>query len=496
MRRIDVDDKQKQLTKIVGEKFVLGDPQILETYSRDQSFAKPMRPLLVVKPKNAEEVQSVVEWANETNTPLVPVSSGAPHFYGGTVPSVPGAVIVDLSRMNEIKHVSLADRSASVEPGVTYAQLIPALDKAGLVLDIPLLPSAKQSVIASCLERQPKMTPNHNWSLLDPLQSVDIVWGCGERQAGGGMGGGPAPGTKIYDDGEVPEIPRFKGAAHCDWHRLVSGAQGSMGIVTSGSLKCRVKSKVHRLIFLAANDLTGLIDCAYRILRLRWGEEFILLNNANLADLLGGGLDKIKALKEELPPWVMSIGISGQSLFSEERANINEAEIKDIAQQFGLQGMSAIPGVTAGQMLEVILHPSPEPYWKLGFKGACEDIFFQTTLDKTPQFVRTMYSIAENLRYPTSDIGVYIQPQHQGTCCHCEFNLPFNPGIQKEAEKVKEFSTKASEELMRQGAYFSRPYGKLAEMMFSRNFTAIKLLKDVRKILDPNNILNPGKLCF
>jgi len=42
----------------------------------------PRNPLLVVKPKNAEEVQGVVAWANQTRTPLVPVSSGAPHFRG------------------------------------------------------------------------------------------------------------------------------------------------------------------------------------------------------------------------------------------------------------------------------------------------------------------------------------------------------------------------------------------------------------------------------
>ena len=64
-------------------------------------------------------------------TPLVPVSSGAPHFYGDTVPSVPGAVMVDLSRMDKIIKVDARNRIAVIEPGVTYGQLQPALAKAG-----------------------------------------------------------------------------------------------------------------------------------------------------------------------------------------------------------------------------------------------------------------------------------------------------------------------------------------------------------------------------
>jgi FAD/FMN-containing dehydrogenase len=49
-------------------------------------------------------VQKLVKLANETMTPLVPVSSGPPHFRGDTVPGIGGAVIVDLSGMKKIIH--------------------------------------------------------------------------------------------------------------------------------------------------------------------------------------------------------------------------------------------------------------------------------------------------------------------------------------------------------------------------------------------------------
>src|SRR4030042_4860248 len=112
-----------ELTKIVGSDNVLDSPAVLEKYSKDSSFVTQIMPRCVVKPGNADEVQKIVKWANETLTPLVPVSSGLPHFRGDTVPSVDGAVIVDLSRMNKIMRVDPVNRVAMVEPGVPFGKL-------------------------------------------------------------------------------------------------------------------------------------------------------------------------------------------------------------------------------------------------------------------------------------------------------------------------------------------------------------------------------------
>ena len=120
-------DKKDELIKIVGAENVITDPINLDVYSRDHSFTAPRKPLLVVKPKNAEEVQGIVKWANETKTPLVPVSSGLPHFRGDSVPSSEGAVIVDLSGMNRIIMMDRRNRVAIVEPGVTFSKLQPEL---------------------------------------------------------------------------------------------------------------------------------------------------------------------------------------------------------------------------------------------------------------------------------------------------------------------------------------------------------------------------------
>jgi len=75
-----VDSKKEELMGIVGKENVLDDPETLEAYSQDHSFALPMKPWFVVKPENTCKVQEIVKWANQSRTPLVPVSSGPPTF--------------------------------------------------------------------------------------------------------------------------------------------------------------------------------------------------------------------------------------------------------------------------------------------------------------------------------------------------------------------------------------------------------------------------------
>ncbi len=50
--------------------------------------------------------------------------------------------------------------------------------------------------------------------------------------------------------------------------------------------------------------------------------------------------------------------------------------------------------------------------------------------------------------------------------------------------------------LMNQGAFFSRPYGELATMMYERASGYTMALKRLKKVFDPKNIMNPGNLCF
>jgi FAD/FMN-containing dehydrogenase len=482
------------LTEIIGKQRVINKSEILDRYSHDDSFAPSMRPRLVVQPRNADDVQQVVTWANQTKTPLVPVSSGEPRFRGDTVPSVPEAVIVDLSRMDKIVRIDRRNRMVIIEPGVTYPQLQPALAEQGLRLSTPLLPRQSKSVIASLLEREPRLVPKYSYTLPEPLRCLELVWGNGEIMRTGEAGGYYPTLEQQWEMGLAQVFSG--GPGQVDYYRLVSGAQGSMGIVTWASVKCELLPKVHKFFFIPADDLTRLIECAYQLLRVRLGDEFLVLDSTNLASILSMDADEIQAAKDKLPPWAIIMGIAGRGLFPEEKVDFQEKDTRDIVQQLGLELLPAVSGITGEQIMSALLNPSPEPYWKLTYKGACQDIFFMSTLDKVPGFVDTVLAAANALGYPASDIGLYLQPQHQGTSCHCEFSLPYDSGDKIETDCVKELLETGSEALIRQGAYFSRPYGIWADMVYNRDARNREMIRTIKGIFDPNNILNPGKLCY
>jgi FAD/FMN-containing dehydrogenase len=488
-----MNEKKTSLRAIVGEDGVLENPELGISFSLDHYLIKPLKPCFEVKPKNVDEVRQVVLWANETQTPLVPISSGEPHLRGDTYPTAPESVIVDLSGMKRILKIDRRNRLALIEPGVTYTELQPALQEEGLRIVAPLLPRKNKSVIASLLEREPVMSPKYQWNLLEPLRSLEIIWGNGDKFY---SGGGSFRGEKEeeWQAGLVPVVG--PGPGQMDFYKFVSAAQGSMGIVTWASVKCEVYPEKRKFYFIPSEKLERLIDFTYKLLKFRFGDELFILNNTCLANILADQVTEIEALKNALPAWTVVVDISGGHLLAEERLAAQENDIRDLAQQHGLQMVPALKDIRSEKMLDILLQPSPEPYWKLRYKGGSQEIFFLTTLDKTPNFVTTMFSVANDEQYPIQDIGVYLQPVHQGVGCHCEFILPFDRVNQAEVEKTQKLFREASHGLLKQGAYFSRPYGIWANMVYNADVRTTIVTRKIKDIFDPNHVMNPGKLCF
>jgi FAD/FMN-containing dehydrogenase len=485
---------EKKLAKIVGAANVSQKPSVLEEYSADMSFVNTVRPAYVVKPRNSGDIAKLVKLANKTLTPLVPVSSGPPHFRGDTVPGTGGAVIVDLTRMKKVIRVDRFHRVAMVEPGVTFGELIPAVEKAGLRLNMPLAPRKSKTVVGSMLEREPVVMPKYQWDISDPMACVEVVFGNGETFRTG-QAAGPGTIEEQWAAGGAQKTPYGPGPAQ--WNRLIQGAQGTMGIVTWASLRCELLPKLEEPFFVGSADLDRLFELVHWLIRLRMVNECLVLNNINLAALVAKKwpADYLD-LKESLPPWVLFFNVAGYDYFPEERVSSQMKGISDLTNRIGLEAERAVSRVSAAEMLKIVQRPSAEPYWKLRGKGACHDIFFITTYEKLEGQISVMYELANEFGYPATDIGVYLQPIVQGANCHCEFNLFYDPENPTELERVEELASFAVTSLMATGAYFSRPYDKSARMIVNRDAAYVEALTRVKEIVDPNKVMNPGKLCF
>ena len=98
--------------------------------------------------------------------------------------------------------------------------------------------------------------------------------------------------------------------------------------------------------------------------------------------------------------------------------------------------------------------------------------------------------------YSMNDIGGYLQPIEHNRACHLEFNFFYDPANPLEIERVRNLYRDVAIDFLNEGAFFSRPYGELAPILYERAAGYTMILKRVKKVFDPNNIMNPGNLCF
>ncbi len=487
---------KEKLIKIVGAGNVDEKPTTLEKYASDMSFVNAVRPACVVKPKNAGQIQKIIKLANETKTALVPVSSGAPHFHGDTVPGIGGAIILDLSGMNKIINVDRARRVAMVEPGVTYGQLIPACEKEGIRLNMPLMPKKNKTVMGSLLEREPVVMPKYQWDVSDPVACLEVVFGNGDIfRTGQAAGPGTVEEQWKVSVGGVQKAPYGPGVA--SWHRLVQGAQGTIGVSTWISMRCELLPAMEEPFVVNSSSFGPLLELASWLVRLRTANECFILNRTSLAAMFAKKFPKdYQNLMNTLPPFTLFYNLAGYEYYPEERISSYVKEITDITKRLGLESVKSAGGLSAVEIMKAVQQPSAEPYWKIRSKGASEDIMFTTINDKLEDLVDTMYKLAEKAGFPASDMGIYIQPMVQGTGVHCEFNLFYDPKNASEAARVKALSTAAVKGLMAHGAFFSRPYGENAKLIMNKDAASIGVMNKLKVMFDPNYIMNPGKVGF
>jgi len=171
--------------------------------------------------------------------------------------------------------------------------------------------------------------------------------------------------------------------------------------------------------------------------------------------------------------------------------------LRETCEAAGVDLLSVLPSCIA--LDKVFLAEFYRPFTalkKFRFKGSVHDLTFKSPLMKIGALEDLLLSHCYQEGYSPQDVGGYCLPLERGRAIHLEFDLHCNMRDRGETEKVKQIWHRASEVLMNNGAYFDRPYGPWAEMVYSRAANYTQKLRDVKREIDPNNILNPGKLCF
>jgi FAD/FMN-containing dehydrogenase len=450
----------------------------------------PAEPSCVLRPADADELQQLMRLANELRLNLTVASSTGRHCKGGLA-AAKHNMRVDLSSWKGIPWINRRNRVCLIEPGVTYGELLPRLEAEGMTAPMPLAPRSGKSVLAAVMDREPSTWPNRQWDSGDPLASTEFIFGSGERFRTGAAGG---PGTLEAQRAAGGAHKSSAGPSQTDFHRVVQGSQGTMGVVTWIALRAELRPQIERPFLLGANSLSDLVPYVYEVQRPWLGEHSFILDRTAAALLLSaGGGDSFAELRDSLPAYLCLQNVAGFERLPEERVAYQTRDIEEIARKNGLDPVPALGRVSARKLLETASTPGVEVDWRHHHPGHCLSIFFLTTLDRAPGLIGLFGDLARGEGLGEERIGCYVQPVVQNHACHVELLAPFDPEQPAEVDRMRKLERDSAAKLAAAGAFFSRPYGSAALTAFQRNRASYEVLEKVKGVFDPNGILNDGK---
>jgi len=479
------------LENILGPENVSSDPEKIKKYAADQSFVQPRSPDIVVFPQNVEQVQEVVNYANRTNTPVVPFSSGL-NFHGAAIPRE-GGILMDLSQMNRILEINEDNWHCVIEPGVTARQLQDELEKHSLKAMLPAGIHPERSVMTSLLERDPAIASASFEFGNELIMDTELVLPTGELFRTGLWSSGVKPGSPM-------------GPVRAMLNRLWTAAQGTLGIMTKMNIKVEYLPRKRKIFMIPFDSFPEAMPTLRAVQRKEIGHECFLINNFNSAAIACRDwtvadtfpAEKIpskefESLRTSLPEWLLVVCANGGPRRPEGKIAYEEKALQEICAAEQLQTYD-------NPLLSELFSEETLRPWgilkKFRYKGSVHDISFKTTLKRFPDFQRIVMELVNRYHYPLRDVGIFIMPLERGRAYHCIADFHCNHNNLPEIADVKNLWLEASERLIDEGALFDRPYGAWADMVYSRAGTYTQKLKEIKKEIDPNNILNPGHLCF
>jgi len=468
------------------------DMTACRSFASDSDTAQGYMPRAVLKPRSTEEVISLIRWANDTGTGVVPVSSTGRRRRGDTVPASSNTVIADLSGMKQLLHADARDKIAILEAGVDFGTVDDLLRPHGLRALRPLVPRAGKSVIASFLEREPLINANEHWDVADPFGGTLLVLGNGSSAP---TGGAAIEGTLAEQLARGHRQMMPIGPTNLDLLRVLQGAQGSLGVMTWAALYCERIPSLEPGWFAGADTLEPVIDLARDLLHRRLGNALFIVDRVQLALLLAQDRRGFAALADALPAWTLFVGLSAGRQAPAEKMAWQQADLEACAARHGTRLTAALADHTGTDLGHRLRKPDPVAFRDRAF-GAHRELFFLQQLDRAGSFVPLVQDALVGAGAGLAPCGVYIQPMAQGVYAHIEFTFPYDPASPEETKRSAIACRDAAKRCAAAGAFFSRPYGAWADLAYRQDDSIRPLMALTKSILDPAGVMNPNRLPY
>ncbi len=227
------DNIIQEIKNICGESYVISDSEGLEKYGHDETEALFFLPQIAIKPRSAEEISRVMRICNENNIPVTPRGAGT-GLSGGALPHL-GGVLISTERMNTIIKIDLKNLQVITEPGVITEVLQDAVKAHHLFY--PPDPSSRGSCFigGNIAENSGGPKAVKYGVVKDYVLNLEVVLPTGEI---------------IWTGSDV-----LKNSTGYNLTQLMVGSEGTLGIVTKIVLKLIPLPKYDLLMLAPFDDV-------------------------------------------------------------------------------------------------------------------------------------------------------------------------------------------------------------------------------------------------
>jgi D-lactate dehydrogenase (cytochrome) len=448
----------EELSNLVERDRISWGESVLDLHSRDQSHHPTVRPDVVIWPQGVEEVSRILSYCNGKGIPVTPWGAGT-SLEGNPIP-VKGGVVLDFSLMNRILQIRPQDFQADVEPGVIYQDLNERLRHMGLFF--PPDPGARATIGGMIGNNASGTRTVRYGSTKDYVLRLKVVLASGEVVQLGSRAS--------------------KSSSGYDLLHLFVGSEGTLGVVVEATLRLvgmPPDSSAMIAAFAHLKDAgnavfeimrAGLEPCALEVL----SEECVALIKREMAlDLPVANLLFVEFLGPSMS-YLNEVAFTAEELLKETGAIMVQKGI-------GRDKRDSLFRARY-QLGEMIIRSHPE-------RG------FLTTdmavpISKFPELLMFAREITRGLEIPA-----YI-------FCHAgngniHVALMGKRGDDKEWDLIRQINEALVEKALELEGTCTGEHGVglgKKHFMEREHKSSLGLMRRLKQILDPNGILNPGKI--
>ena len=448
----------RELCSLLGTR-ISTEKDVREAHASDASYHHGSLPEAVTFPQTNTEVSEIVKICSKYNIPIIPYGTGT--GVEGAVVARDGTVCISLREMNSIIRVNETDRDATVQAGVTRGQLNEHLINLGTKLHFPVDPGADASLGGMVATRASGTSAVQYGTMLENTLGLVVI---------------TADGTVIHTGGRAR-----KSAAGYDLTRLYIGSEGTLGIITEITVNLALLPEAVAAAVCAFPTIDAAINTVIKVM-----DAGISIARIELLDKLQmDAVNKYSNLEYEVAP----------TLFFEFHGSENTvSENSKIAGEIASQhGGSDFRWATDENERKKLWQARYNCYYaalnlRPGSVGYVTDVCVPIShlaecIARTKTLLANTYLLATMLGH-VGDGNFHVV-------------FPLEPGNKKELEDARRISEQIVDIALELEGTSTGEHGigigKRAALV-KEHGNSVEVMRAIKHALDPQNIMNPGKV--